>query len=130
MSYYKGEPMKSGMTVQEVKDLPLAKGIPERGLTPDTCKHFGIRSEFSEVDGKSIAHYFPVTKEGALSGWIRRDLRKPKKEGFSTVGDVSVDCDLLGQANAPTSKKVFIVEGVYDAPSLYQALYDSDWNNK
>lgn len=133
MSHFTGKPKKAMnnmrlQTVQEVLKFPV-KPIPERGLVQETCEHFGIRSEYSEVEGVVVAHYFPVTKKGKLSGFLKRDLTKPKKYAFATVGDVDIDCDLVGQDKCSPSKKVFIAEGQYDYLSIWQALRFSEWNS-
>lgn len=127
MSHFQGKVQKSMITVQKVLQFPM-KPIPERGIGLETCEHFGIRSEFSEVEGTVIAHYFPVTKNGDVVGFLKRDLTRPKKQAFSTVGEVSVDCDLVGQDKCGASKRLFIAEGQYDYLSVWQALYFSKYN--
>ena len=128
MSHFKGEAKKyNKITVKEVMSYPV-RPIPERKLRLETCQHLGIRSEMSEVTGEVIAHYFPVTKKGEITGFIRRDLEKPKKDAFSTVGDVSVSSDLIGQDRCTVGKKLFICEGVYDYASVWQALRFSAYN--
>jgi len=127
MSHFKGEVQKSMQTIQTVQKYPI-KAIPDRGIKLETCEHFGIRSEFSEVEGTVIAHYFPVTKKGKISGFLKRDLTQPKKKAFSTVGDVDTGCDLVGQDVCQKGKKLFIAEGQYDYLSAWQALYFSDYN--
>jgi len=118
------------LTFQEASACPVVNGIPERGIKPSVCKFFDVRQEFSDVDGKVIAHLFPVTKKGKITGFVRRDLTKSKRDqfAFTTIGDVSVESDLLGQHVAPTARKLFIVEGLYDYLSAFQALMFSDYN--
>ena len=135
--YRKGRKDKSmqNTTLSEIEQLPFAADVLQhdaamkrRRISAETLRRFGVRAEFSEADGRVVAHLFPVTKKGQVVGWIRRDLRRPKKDAYSTIGKVSVDCDLLGQHVAPKSKKVWVVEGVYDYLSAYEALYYADWN--
>ena len=137
MSYFKGKPKRESVGLEQIKALPLAADVlssdshmKRRKIRPETLRHFGIRAEFSEVDGTVVAHYFPVTKGGELVGYIKRDLRKPKKDSWSTIGAVDVTCDLLGQAQATHSKYLWITEGCYDYLSAWQALYFSEYNQK
>jgi len=127
MSSFKGPVQKSKQTVKEVLEFPI-KALTDRGIKLETCEHFGVRSEFSVVDGTVIAHYFPVTKGGKLTGFLKRDLTKPKKKAFSTVGIVEVTSDLVGQGVCTKSKRLFICEGQYDYLSVWQALYFSEYN--
>ena len=132
MSYYKGKPkIMTKETVDEIETYPI-EAIPERGLTLDTCKAYGIRTGYNEETGKPQAHYFPHYKKGKLTGFVRRDLTLPKKQAWSVVGDVSVKSELFGQGVEGNSKKVVIVEGMYDAPSLYQVQMDNlkQWEAK
>jgi twinkle protein len=125
MSKFKEKKVFTDITVDQIQGFPI-RAIPERGLSEETCQHFGIRSEYSEVTGTVIAHYFPQTKAGKVVGYVRRDLRRSKKDGFSTVGQVDIHCDLFGQAACSSGgKKLFIVEGMYDAPSAWQALWEN-----
>lgn len=137
MSYFKGKPKRESVGLEQIKALPLAADVlssdshmKRRKIRPETLRHFGIRAEFSEVDGTVVAHYFPVTKGGELVGYIKRDLRKPKKDSWYTIGAVDVTCDLLGQAQATHSKYLWITEGCYDYLSAWQALYFSEYNQK
>jgi len=136
MSYYKGKPKVSSQSVQDVLSLPLSadcldrdKEMQKRGLTKATLNHFKYRTMFDENTGRAIAHYLPVTKEGELVGYIKRALNVPKKIAWSVVGENSTECDLLGQNKLPSNRrKLFIVEGMYDVASLYQALRYSKYN--
>jgi archaellum biogenesis ATPase FlaH len=127
MSHFKGEVKRSMQTVQTVLKFPI-KSMPERGIKVETCEHYGVRSEFSEVEGCVIAHYFPVTKKGKVVGFLKRDLTQPKKSAFSTVGDVDTSCDLVGQDVCQKGKKLFIAEGQYDYLSVWQSLFFSSYN--
>ena len=131
MSDYRGRPTVNQVeTVEDVRGYPVCQhGIPDRKIMKEACIHFKIREGFNEVTGRVEAHYFPVTKDGRLTGWIKRDLTRAKKDSFSTIGQVGTDSDLLGQSMVPDStRKLFIVEGVYDYLSLWQALRFSDYN--
>lgn len=46
-------------TVEDILTYPMM-GIPERGITEETAKHFGIRVKLDGKTGlKHEAHYFP-----------------------------------------------------------------------
>jgi len=131
MSKYQKKDFKPfGMTLDKAIALPVLKGIPERGISAQTCEWFGIRGEYSEVEGKLVAHLFPVTRKGSIVGFARRELGGAKKRSFSTVGDVTVDCELFGAAQAKSGNKVWVVEGMYDYLSLYQVMYNDPRNQK
>lgn len=127
-------PKAEGETVDDVLQYPIME-IPSRGLKKKVCERFGVRSKFSEQKGVVVAHYFPVYKNGKVSGFKKRDLLKPKKLSFSAVGDVDASCDFMGsQAVDETKKyKLIITEGEYDALAVWQALNeraeDSGWKN-
>lgn len=111
---------KSAMTLREANACPI-EGIPERGISKSTAERFGVRTEFDK-DRDPAAHLFPVTKKGEITGYIRRALGVPKKQAWSTIGDVSSDSDLLGRAQSKGGKRVWITEGGYDMLSAYQSL--------
>lgn len=135
MSKFSGHPKRSEMneTLQDVLKFPVwaidgSNGTVDRGISKETCEHFGIRTFYSEVNQRVEAHYFPVTKKGKLSGFIKVSPNLSKKNGrFQTVGDVTVDCDLLGteQADSKQSPYLWVVEGVWDMCSAYQSIYNN-----
>lgn len=112
-------------TVEEVKTYPI-RAIPERGLTKETCEHFGFRVALNEQNGKDIeAIYSPIYKKGELVGYQKKDLTVPKdhKYHFTHIGSVTKDCDLFGMNVAPTGgKKSFTTEGYLDTAAAWQTL--------
>lgn len=124
MSYYEGKPRVSKETIEDVKKCPI-KAIPERKLTEETCKAYGIRTAYNPETMKPSAHYFPHHKGSEIVGFVKRDLTKPKKLAWSVVGDISVKTQLFGQGVGNDKRKVTIVEGMYDAPSVYQAQMEN-----
>lgn len=126
MSYKKKERLERSMeTMEEVATYPCM-AIKDRGILKEVAVELGIRTKVSQKDGVSpIAHYFPVTKKGVLTGYIRRDLKTRKVDSFSSVGDVDVSCDMLGQSKCSPSggNKLFVVEGIYDWASAFQVLW-------
>lgn len=126
MSHYKEENFSKAMTretVDEVLKYPV-KALPDRGITKETCEHFGVRVALDK-DKKIEAIYFPYKKKNKVTGYKKRDLTLPKehKYHFTSVGSVGVNCELFGQNEGPNGgKKVFITEGEYDALASYQIL--------
>lgn len=112
-------------TVEDVNDLPLLEGIPERGLTKATCHHFGLRREVDGV-GLAIAHYFPVYYKGNLTGYAKRTLGIPKSRAWSVVGIVTPECEFLGmnEAKKDGTRTLLIVEGFYDVLAAHQMMME------
>lgn len=118
-------------TVKDVLEYPI-KAIPERGIRLETAEVFQIRTSLSESDGVTpTAHYFPYfDQKGVLCGFKRRDLTIPKDEKyhFTAIGSVSVNNLLFGQQVAEKNQrrktKLYIAEGEWEVPSLYQSLVD------
>ena len=125
MSKFKGSAKKSTTTTIEDVEAHAQDSfsIPERGITEETVKHFGIRKFVDVTTGSVDSYFFPVTKKGEITGYVQVSPNLPKKSGrFMTVGDVTVSHELLGQAQATSGKKLFIVEGCWDLLSAYQSL--------
>lgn len=116
-------------TIKDVLEYPIAV-MPDRKITKETCKKFGVRMTISEEDGKTpTAYYFPYyDSKGKLSGYKKRDLTLDKHEKFhfTTIGKVGVDCKLFGQTVAENieqkRKNLVYVEGEIDQLSTYQAM--------
>ena len=125
MSKFKGTAKKSSTTMlQEVLDNAQTDfAIPERGITEATVQHFGIRRFMNVINNTVDSYFFPITKKKEITGFIKVTPSRSKKDGrFTTVGDVTINCELLGQAQATKGKKVFIVEGCFDMLSAFQSL--------
>lgn len=118
-------------TIKDVLSYPCL-AIPERGIRQETAETFGIRTAVSPQDGKTpIAHYFPYyNQKKELVGFKRRDLTvsKDEKYHFTTVGSVSVNNLMFGQNVAEgiqrKHSKLYILEGEWEVPSLWQAMCD------
>lgn len=128
MSKYK-KVQQSKITVQEVlQDGQVHFEIPERGINKETIEHFGVRMLQDIQNPTYKTYFFPVTKRGEITGFIKVDPQRSKKDGrFTTVGDVSIESDLLGQnvAGKTGTKRLFVVEGFWDTLSAYQSLRES-----
>lgn len=124
--------------VDEIKDY-ACKGVRERGIKTIYTKMYGMRVGYDETTGEIIEHYYPVTKDGEITGYFKREL--PKK--FSAIGDVK-DCELQGQhlfdrggeyENRANKKFIVVTEGYLDMLAAQQMLQeltpkDSDGNPK
>lgn len=87
---------------------------PARGLREETIKFYNILTKV--VDGKPTAWGFVYPNEAIKS-------RQISEKKFHTEGPIA-DAGLFGRDkfNAGSKKSVTIVEGEFDAPSMYQAL--------
>ena len=126
---HKGETYKvSKETLEDIFKLPYL-AIEARGITAKTAKHFGIRTALDEKTQEPIAHYFPYTSKGEVTGFKKRDLtlNKSDKGHFTSVGKTGVEHDLFGTlaGNATGGKKVWITEGEYDAAICWQVLKEN-----
>lgn len=113
---------KALTTLEEIEKLP-SNGDASRSLTPESMKHFGVKTEMSTVDGYTVvAHYYPTTKRGHIVGYKKRIC---STKDFLAVGDIKAP-ELFGQALATklNNKRLYITEGECDAIALFQALKD------
>jgi len=110
--------MSNAPTFQDVLSYPI-RAIPERGLTQETCEHFGIRVAVSPTDGTTITdHFYPVYKKEKLSGY---KARRVSPKSFYAVGDCK-ESGLFGQPQLRGGKTLFVTEGEVDAASVWQVL--------
>ncbi len=113
--------------LSSIADLPF-RGFPDRGIRAETAERFGVRSELSTTDGRSIvAHYYPYQVNGVVTGYKRRSLPKD----FSWVG-TGKSPELFGQANCQSGNRRLLVicEGELDCLSLYQVMKDHNKGTK
>lgn len=107
--------------IQKYQILP----IPDRGINQETAEKFGIRTKVSAEDGMThLAHYFPCFDDKAkVIGYKKRDLLRSKKDGFSSVGEVSDRAYPFGYSTLGKDKwKLIICEGEYDAAFTHRAI--------
>lgn len=94
-----------------------------RGIRSEISKYFGVRYEYSEVDGSIEKSYYPVTKNYQISGYKVR--KHPKEFAFpGPIGETGKACDLFMQFRFknPVNKTCVIACGEVDALSCYQIL--------
>ena len=92
--------------------------VPERKLREQTLSKFGAKVSVSEKDGQTpTAIYWPVTKNGKLSGYHVKVLDKSCPP--YNIGDTR-DCDLLNWENAKISGayRLIVTEGPEDMASV------------
>lgn len=110
--------------IREIDALPFyTKTI--RHLRPETLEYFGIKIGLSEQDGETpqIA-FFPYP-----GGYKAATLEAPKMSWWiSTQKDNTLFA--WNQAIGSGARTLFITEGEWDAPSLYQALRDNQKGGK
>ncbi len=127
MTYSKNQRFKdnniSNESIAEINTYPI-KHIKERGLTLQVCELYGIRTATSEEDSdKAVAYYFPVHREGHISGYIKRKAYYEGTYRYELVGNITHQSDLFGeQIESHGNGKLYITEGPVDAASVAQVL--------
>jgi len=115
-------------SVEDVKQykslIPVGRGVEKKEY-----EEAGVVSAVDPRDGKTVvATYFPsYSKDGTLSGFIKRDWTKQKDEKFhfSAVGVVSEKNQLFNQNNVPRGgKRLYIAEGHEEALAIKRVLLD------
>ena len=113
--------------IEEVEDYQTVT-VRKRKLRQRDLELFNIKVALSEEDGETPSSmYFPITKEGEITGYYVKTLSDPPIN-FS-IGDVRGG-DPFGweQAKSSGAYRLYIVEGLIDAPSLLKIhkMYDTD----
>lgn len=94
-----------------------------RGIRTDISKWFGVRYQYSEVDGSVAKTYYPCTKNYEISGY---KVRNHPKDFRGALGEVGAGCDLFGQFRFKTTTgTILIVGGEIDMMSAFQMLKDA-----
>ena len=91
-------------------------GLPDRKLTADTCKKFGVKVMVKS--GGIAQHIYPYyDKEGHL---VAQKVRTVEGKQFHTLGDFK-QATLFGQNLFPSKGKyITVTEGEIDAMSVFQ----------
>lgn len=109
---------------KDVPKLPL-KPLSKRGITGETAKLYGIRTEVDTESGEDSVYYFPLYKNGGLIGYQSKVAREPgkrQKNDIARVGETK-GCDPFGShLHARGGKMVIVVEGGEDAGAAYDML--------
>lgn len=126
--FKKVEKAVNELSLKQIEALPSwaldgTQTTPDWGIKQETCEHFGVKVFFPTTEQKVTGIYFPVTKRKQIVGYVKVNPSLSKNGGrFTIVGDVSIDCELVGQNVARRSKKLFIVEGMKDLLTAFQVL--------
>lgn len=92
-------------------------GDKHRGISPETDKHFGIRTKVNENNGQPEIRYYPYHVEDEIFGYKTRILPKDWDKDIGTIKGT----DLFGWNLCTGSKKVLmIVEGEEDCAAGWQ----------
>jgi twinkle protein len=114
-------PEEIAAEIAEIDGYPTVS-VEQRKLRNTTLEEFGAKTSLSEEDGKTpTAIYWPVKKDGKLTGYHAKVLNPaPGHTKAFNIGDVK-DCDLLGWDKAKTSGayRLIITEGPEDMASTY-----------
>ena len=122
------------VSVDSIKDILEydVRGVKERRIKKDVAELYGMRVGYDQETGEIAEHYYPVTKDGEVTGFFKRTL--PKE--FSAVGDVKKP-QLQGQhlfdkggllENKINRKFIILTEGFLDALAAYQMMQERNPN--
>lgn len=114
------------MDIDYIKNYPSA-AMPERGITEDIAKKYGVKVECSETTGMPEKYFFPYYKDGKIVGYKVRHVNEKK---FYSVGNIS-GAELFGsQVVGENGKLIIITEGEMDTLAAYQMMKESGKNYK
>ena len=100
--------------------------MADRGLQGDVVEEFGVKMSVNGL-GQIDAHYYPVHKNGQLTGYKKRYLPKT----FTTIGDCK-GADFFGQHRLPGGggRMVIVTEGEIDCMAAHQMTQMTTKNGK
>lgn len=108
----------NNMSIEDIKNLN-SLALSDRKINTSTCEHFQVKVGVSESNGEVNEHYYPVSKNGKITGYKKRTLPKT----FSSIGDCKGEVELFGQfVSPPSGKRLLITGGELDALSAWQML--------
>lgn len=109
----------SDAKVKEIRDNTFFDASGYRGIDLETNKFYQVRYSYDDA-GESIEEvYYPITRDGDLSGYKVRGIPK----SFNAIGATGNDCDLFGAFRFRAGGKyLLITEGEHDAMAAYQML--------
>jgi twinkle protein len=116
-------------TIAEISGYPVVN-IRERRLSAKDLGPMGVKVSMSEKDGKTpTAMYFPITKEGKVTGYYVKTLGK--NSITYSIGDVR-DGDLFNwsNANGSGSHTLIVTEGLPDAVAVKAIFRLKEENDK
>jgi twinkle protein len=122
---YKPEKIKDPISNEVKEDIKARTSQTVnkwRNINNSTCKHYGIRAEYSETTGELEVVYYPVMREGVLCGFKKRVLPK----SFSGIGDTTATTELFGQFRYKNKQEKYclITEGEQCSLAAFQMIKD------
>ena len=115
------------MTVKVPTDITYIEkypsvAMPERGITLEIAKKYGVKAEMNESTGLPEKYFYPYYKDGKISGYKVRYVNEKK---FYSVGDISGSNLFGSQVVGERGMLVIITEGENDALAASQMLKDA-----
>lgn len=110
---------QSRESMMDVSEYGFA-ALEDRKIRKEVCERFGVRVGREGTHNEIDSHYYPVYKDGKITGYKVRVL--PKE--FRSVGDCKGKVELFGQSLFKGGKKLLITGGELDCLSAYQMLKD------
>lgn len=108
---------------EKLKSITGVDSKNYRGIRSDISKPFGVRYEYSEVDGTIAKTYYPCTENYELVGY---KIRSHPKTFSNPLGTTGKGCELFGQFRFKTfTDTVLIVAGEHDLLAAFQMLTDN-----
>lgn len=116
---------------KEMKDVSwvlansTVRGIEDRGIRQDIAEYFGVRVGLNETTGEVAYHYYPIYRNGTVTGYKQRDVANKE---FTVIGKGSQP-DLFGQQLVGSGGKLLIItEGELDALAATQIFKERGKN--
>lgn len=114
------EPENMDDKMRQVQSLPFSR-IPDRKIRRSVAEKYGVRVSFDEVSGQIDRHYYPMFKNGEITGYQVRVLPKD----FRSVGDCKGRVDLFGKNVVGEKGRLLIItEGHLDCLAAYQMILE------
>ena len=111
--------------ISYIQDYPTA-AMPERGITEDIARKYGVKVECNESTGLPDKYFFPYYKKGEIVGYKVRSVTD--KSIMYSVGNLQ-SAELFGSHVAREAGQLVIVtEGEMDTLAAYQMLKESGKN--
>lgn len=107
--------------ISHISKYPSA-AMPERGITEEVAKKYGVKVECNESTGLPEKYFFPYYKDSKIVGYKVRHVNEKK---FYSVGNIS-GAELFGsQVVGENGKLLIITEGEMDTLAAHQMLKES-----
>jgi len=108
----------------DVPHLPI-RALASRGIDEATAIEYGVRTEVDGETGLPARYYFPLFKDGKLSGYQVKVVREPgqrQKTDVSRLGDTRGSDPFGSQFTGHRGAMIIVVEGAEDAMAARMLL--------